>query len=653
MNLFDMLVSKAINGGGGSGTSNYNELSNKPQINDVTLTGNKTAANLGLQAEITGEVTISSDNVDDTDATNLFVTSTEKSTWTGKQDALTFDDAPTENSTNPVKSGGVYTALSGKQPTLTFDDTPTSGSSNPVKSGGVYSALGNKQDTVSFDGTYSSSNKAATVSTVTNAVNALDVAGASNIAASKTLASWSEADGKVSITTQDIAITGSQAVLTGYQIAQSKQSIAATDTTTEAFGKVEQRVQTNENNILFNADNGVKNLLKNTAVSTVSNTVTFTVNDDKSIRVQGKPSSGIAEIVLSDLSELVDGQTYKLYGNQATNRTSFQIIGGSGIANIYATEAGTEFTFIRANYVRAVVRTQADAQTTDITIKPMITIPTMDGSTYQPNAKTNVELTNLTEEARTIYVGANEKFTKLTDAMKYAFEHKNTIVRVGAGTYNIISEMGNSYWANFTSYSDLTHAHIGNGSHFIFSPDSKVVCEYTGDNTNVNQLYSPFNSLDGNEGDFTLEGLTLVVSGCRYAIHDDIGASTVRQTHKYINCEITNDIRCIGAGLGADETVEMRDCIFHSTGAVGNSPVSWHNSGGGTTGKGSIVMTGCYVDGAGDNAVQFLAYGVSPKETNVIVSNNSFNAAPSCRKYDETIQYMNFKMLDFNNEIRT
>lgn len=250
MNLFDMLVSKAINGGGGgSGTSNYNELSNKPQINDVTLTGNKTAANLGLQAEITGEVTISSDNVDDTDATNLFVTSTEKSTWTDKQDALTFDDAPTENSTNPVKSGGVYTALSGKQPTLTFDDTPTSGSSNPVKSGGVYSALGNKQDTVSFDGTYSSSNKAATVSTVTNAVNALDVAGASNIAASKTLASWSEANGKVSITTQDIAITGSQAVLTGYQIAQSKQSIAATDTTTEAFGKVEQRVQTNENNI--------------------------------------------------------------------------------------------------------------------------------------------------------------------------------------------------------------------------------------------------------------------------------------------------------------------------------------------------------------------------------------------------------------------
>ena len=251
MNFFDMLVSKSINGGGGgSGTSNYNDLSNKPSINNVTLTGNKTASALGLQPEITGDVKISSDNVDDTGATNLFVTSNEKSTWSGKQDALTFDDAPTENSNNPVKSGGIYTALSGKQATLTFDDSPTSGSSNPVKSGGVYTALGNKQDTVTFDGTYSAStNKAATVSTVTNAVNALDVTGGS-VAASKTLASWSETDGKVSVTTQDIAITGSQAVLTGYSIAQSKQSIAATDTATEAFGKVEQRVQTNETNIL-------------------------------------------------------------------------------------------------------------------------------------------------------------------------------------------------------------------------------------------------------------------------------------------------------------------------------------------------------------------------------------------------------------------
>jgi hypothetical protein len=72
-------------------------------------------------------------------------------TVSGKQDALTFDNAPTADSANPVKSGGVYTALSGKQDSLTFDNVPTSGSNNPVKSGGVYTALGDKQDTLTFD----------------------------------------------------------------------------------------------------------------------------------------------------------------------------------------------------------------------------------------------------------------------------------------------------------------------------------------------------------------------------------------------------------------------------------------------------------------------------------------------------------------------
>ena len=39
-------------GGGGGGTTNYTALSNKPQINDVTLTGNKTSADLGLQGAL-------------------------------------------------------------------------------------------------------------------------------------------------------------------------------------------------------------------------------------------------------------------------------------------------------------------------------------------------------------------------------------------------------------------------------------------------------------------------------------------------------------------------------------------------------------------------------------------------------------------------
>ena len=55
-------------------------------------------------------------NMDDIAEGSIYkkVSQTEKNTWSGKQDALTFDDTPTANSSNPVKSGGIKTALDGK-----------------------------------------------------------------------------------------------------------------------------------------------------------------------------------------------------------------------------------------------------------------------------------------------------------------------------------------------------------------------------------------------------------------------------------------------------------------------------------------------------------------------------------------------------------
>lgn len=41
-------------GGGGGGTSDYNDLSNKPQINGNTLSGNKTSSQLGITASALG-----------------------------------------------------------------------------------------------------------------------------------------------------------------------------------------------------------------------------------------------------------------------------------------------------------------------------------------------------------------------------------------------------------------------------------------------------------------------------------------------------------------------------------------------------------------------------------------------------------------------
>ena len=131
-------------GGGGGGTTNYNGLSNKPQINNVTLQGNLSTSDLGIlippgDSELSGT------------SENWLQNRIIKGALDGKQDTLTFDNAPTAESDNPVKSGGVKTALDAKQDTLTFDNAPTADSNNPVKSGGVKTALDAKQDTLTFD----------------------------------------------------------------------------------------------------------------------------------------------------------------------------------------------------------------------------------------------------------------------------------------------------------------------------------------------------------------------------------------------------------------------------------------------------------------------------------------------------------------------
>lgn len=93
MNLADLFIAKKLagGGGGGTGTDNYNDLSNKPQINSTALTGDKSASDLGLQSEIDSDNKISADYVDDTSASNKFVSAAEKLAWSGKQDAIDAD----------------------------------------------------------------------------------------------------------------------------------------------------------------------------------------------------------------------------------------------------------------------------------------------------------------------------------------------------------------------------------------------------------------------------------------------------------------------------------------------------------------------------------------------------------------------------------
>lgn len=85
------------------------------------------------------------------DLSNYYTDSEVDTLLACKENALTFDSVPQENSQNPVTSDGIWAALQTKQDTLTIDAQPTVGSDNPVQSGGVAAALAGKQDSLTID----------------------------------------------------------------------------------------------------------------------------------------------------------------------------------------------------------------------------------------------------------------------------------------------------------------------------------------------------------------------------------------------------------------------------------------------------------------------------------------------------------------------
>lgn len=111
----ELLLALAVKNSGGGGTSNYNDLSNKPQIAGTTLSGNKSLADLGIASATTVSGILDGASIDSF--------ADVETALAGKQGTLTFDNTPTENSTNPVKSGGIYSALAGKADTgIVADD---------------------------------------------------------------------------------------------------------------------------------------------------------------------------------------------------------------------------------------------------------------------------------------------------------------------------------------------------------------------------------------------------------------------------------------------------------------------------------------------------------------------------------------------------
>lgn len=252
---------------------------------------------------------------------------------------------------------------------------------------------------------------------------------------------------------------------------------------------------------------------------------------------------------------------------------------------------------------------------------------------------------------RVIHVEKNGSgnFTKLIDAIEYAEQFMDSVVYVGAGTWDIIDELGNDYIESVSQYK--RGVYLKNRIHLIFDSNSKVICNYTGDRSQTIAWLSAFNS---GEYGFTLENATIEASNCRYVIHDERDSDEDFYINRYINCRMQLDNTqsisqthpCIGGGLGKHGYIEIDGC--HMQGSEG-SALFYHNSASADA-KSHIVVKNCWLN----RIIAFNWYGQSQLITQVEVSGCSLGAAiVSHAETADTSPYQNISVTEWNNTIRT
>ena len=247
-------------------------------------------------------------------------------------------------------------------------------------------------------------------------------------------------------------------------------------------------------------------------------------------------------------------------------------------------------------------------------------------------------------------------FTKLIDAIEEAEKYMDSVVYVGDGEWDIIDELGSDY-VNSVSFTQRGIV-LKNRIKIVFSSKSKVICNYSGSNTMIMNLLSPFNA--GKYG-FTLENLNIYSRNVRYSVHDERDSNDDFYINRYVNCHFYNHNenggyrQCIGGGLGKNGYITIENCIFENPKANNNSLVSYHNTAnaGGGSAKSNIEVSNCYVKGTG--TLRFSWYGTSTDTTIVKATGNNLGSAIQfiSETSDGTSPNENVELYEWNNIIRS
>lgn len=246
-------------------------------------------------------------------------------------------------------------------------------------------------------------------------------------------------------------------------------------------------------------------------------------------------------------------------------------------------------------------------------------------------------------------------FTTLTEGIAYAVNFPGCHVYVRPGTYNIIEEYKTLYGDDFfTNYTEST-ANVGivlsNNIVVEFSPNAYVVCEYEGNNTYVQNRFSPLNS--GAKG-FTLINCNIISRKVRYGFHDERNQNTDYYHNKFIGCHFNHDknggsgyIQALGGGLGLNGLIEIDNCIFENPSDTGRI-VSYHNCKS-SGARSKVLIRNSMVKGS----IRFSYYGSSTLVSPMFVNGCKMFYEPIITQETSSYTTVNVELLAWGNTVGT
>lgn len=371
--------------GGGSGTTNYNDLSNRPKINGITLSGDKSASDLGIA------------EYDDT-ALDARVTAVETA-LTGKADTSDIPDVSGKANTSDlaaVATSGAYNDLTGTPTIPEAAEIATAAKAGLVKPG---SGLN-----ITSDGTL----------VVTTPVD-----GNTKTAATYTV----EYDANThSLIRRKLADDGN-----GYDADFTAQTIELPDWS----GEIATAKASLESEVGAVANAGAKNLCSNSYEKAVKsyNGMTFTRNDDGSVTANGTASADAYYHLMPTGSKLAAGK-YILSGCPSGGATSkYRIaiareasgdkarIDYNDFGSSVELTAESDDTFISYIFVRS------GNTLNNLVFYPLLRDASITDDTYVPYGKTNAQITQ--ELSDTGWITPNA-----TDYPNLKYRRKNGYVTV-------------------------------------------------------------------------------------------------------------------------------------------------------------------------------------------------------------------------------